>query len=136
MNRNFISKIRISKVTDYAALNMLSNKLLTIGIPSNWNSTGTQRKARKKALELYTLIYSEIIPLHSLKLGTYQIMALKEYAAKHGDKFIIILEASGLLKHAILTNTSRIRSKIFLRMRISKPIKIQREVLYHYITNH
>ena len=45
MNRNFISKIRISKIADYAALNMLSNKLLTIGIPSNWNSKKCEKKS-------------------------------------------------------------------------------------------
>ena len=90
-----------------------------------------EKREKLKALELYIEKYSdnEIIPLCSLKLETYQIMALKKITTKYGDKFIMVLELNGCLKVCYLNKYLEDRIKEFLGRRTSKPLKIQREAI-------
>ena len=76
-----------------------------------------EKREKLKALELYTEKYSdnEIILLCSLKLETYQIMALKKITTKYGDKFIMVLELNGCLKVCYSNKYLEDRIKEFLK---------------------
>ena len=59
-----------------------------------------QKREKLQTLEKYTQQYSfkEIVPLRDLKIGTYEVMALKPCSTQYGDKFIMVLKVEGCLR--------------------------------------